>query len=148
MSEAVVLALPHRSGQRRRLERQLSGLPFGAQTRPGPEDPTATVQLQAMMFPERALGEGPMTPAKVRRIRTELALSQTQFGHLLNASTVTVHRWESGRAAPNPWVTEVLQGIGLVLDGHTVADTVRLSLVYRGAVQTLHDLLSFVYVKE
>lgn len=123
------------------------GLPFGATCRPGPDDPTATVELQAIMFGDRRLGEPPVTSDKIARIRKELGLSQKQFGQLLNVSVVTVHRWESGRAQPTRWIGEVLGGIGMVLDNHTVGDSVRLSLVYRGAVHTLHDLLSFVYLK-
>lgn len=141
-AEAQVVPLP----RIRRRPRINPDLPFGATSRPSPEDVTQ-IELQGILFPDRRLGDPPLTPDKIRRIRLELRLSQTQFGQLVNVSTITVGRWERGTAVAGPWLTEALQAIGAVLDHHTVGDTVRLSLVYRGAVATFQDLLSFVYVK-
>lgn len=143
-STANVIKLPRRRPSRAPV---VSDLPFGAGVRPGPEDPTATVQLQAILFPERSLGEHPVTAQKVRKIRGELGLNQRKFGCLLNASAATVQRWESGAGVTGPWIADVLVSIGMVLDHHTVGDSVRLSLHYRGAVATLQDLLSHAYVQ-
>lgn len=145
MSEAAV-ATVYQMPRRRTRQRQNPALAYGATSRPGPEDAT-TIELQALMFPSRGLGEQPLDRDKVRLIREQMKLSQTQFGQLLNVSTVTVSRWERGVAVPTPWLSEALTAFGALLDHHTVGDTVRRALVFRGALSTFQELLAFVYVR-
>lgn len=37
-----------------------------------------------------------MTPKEIRKLRTDLGLSQTEFGMLIGADGKTVSRWETG----------------------------------------------------
>ena len=39
----------------------------------------------------------------IKKLRTELGLSQVQFGQLLGAHFVTVSKWEHGSARPTPY---------------------------------------------
>ena len=38
---------------------------------------------------------------KIKDLRTALGLSQTDFGHKLDVSFMTVHRWETGKSKPH-----------------------------------------------
>lgn len=43
---------------------------------------------------------GPDLPARVRRLRRDLTLTQAQFGERLGVSVITIHRWETGQSRP------------------------------------------------
>ncbi len=45
---------------------------------------------------------------EVRRLRSQLGLTQEQFGDRLGVSTITVHRWESGQSRPRRLAIEKL----------------------------------------
>ena len=45
---------------------------------------------------------------EVRRLRSQLGLTQEQFGDRLGVSTITVHRWESGQSRPRRLAVEKL----------------------------------------
>lgn len=38
---------------------------------------------------------------KVKQVRKQLHLSQTEFGELLGVNFTTVNRWENGKSNPN-----------------------------------------------
>ena len=47
----------------------------------------------------------------VKELRERLGLSQEGLARLLNVSTGSVHRWESGRSNPLPVVIEKLEAL-------------------------------------
>ncbi len=42
-----------------------------------------------------------MTPEEITAIRKSLGITQNKFAQLLEASPVTVNRWENGHASPS-----------------------------------------------
>jgi DNA-binding XRE family transcriptional regulator len=50
-----------------------------------------------------------MTPARVRRIRKALEVSQEGFAHMLWVTWTTVNRWETGAAEPYGIHLRILQ---------------------------------------
>lgn len=52
-----------------------------------------------------------MDRARIRRIRSELGLSQERFAHLLGVSVQSVRRWEGGLVRPLPVIAAKLEDI-------------------------------------
>lgn len=58
-----------------------------------------------------APGHGPDYPERIRRLRAERGLSQTELAEALGVSAVTVRRWEQGRHQPTHVVWRMLLGL-------------------------------------
>lgn len=42
-----------------------------------------------------------MTPEEIKAIRQSLGITQNKFAQLLEASPITINRWENGHVAPS-----------------------------------------------
>lgn len=47
----------------------------------------------------------------VRRSRAAASLTQCDFARLLGVHPITVSKWETGRAIPTPWQTEIARAV-------------------------------------
>jgi putative transcriptional regulator len=63
------------------------------------------LDLRVTAIPEPAKS---MPPGRIRKIRTSLHASQTQFARLLNVSTNTVESWEQGVRRPRQAALKLL----------------------------------------
>lgn len=50
-----------------------------------------------------------MTGAEIRKLRSELNLTQAQLGQLLGVHAVTISRWEHGHERPSPHNAHLLE---------------------------------------
>jgi putative transcriptional regulator len=51
------------------------------------------------------------SPEEIRRIRSEMKLSQSEFAAFLGVSVHTVHSWETGRRSPSPLFRRILDSV-------------------------------------
>ncbi len=49
------------------------------------------------------------TNERIRRLRTELNMTQESFAHEIGVTFATVNRWENGRTTPNKVAQKVLR---------------------------------------
>ena len=52
-----------------------------------------------------------LTPARIRKIRTKLAISQAQFAKILGVNTQSVNFWENGKTTPRPLLKKEMAAI-------------------------------------
>jgi len=52
-----------------------------------------------------------LTPERIRKIRTKLAISQAQFAKILGVNTQSVNFWENGKTSPRSALKKQLAGI-------------------------------------
>ena len=52
-----------------------------------------------------------LTPERIRKIRTKLAISQAQFAKILGVNTQSVNFWENGKTTPRPLLKKELAAI-------------------------------------
>lgn len=50
-----------------------------------------------------------MTPRKIKALRLEMKMTQTQFAEFLGVTFVTVNRWENGKAKPSPLAARAIE---------------------------------------
>ena len=68
-------------------------------------------------FKSKIIGNDPLTPTKIRKIRKMLKLTQFQFGNLLGISKTTISYWENGHLHPcreNQKILHTLATYGIV----------------------------------
>lgn len=51
------------------------------------------------------------SPEKIRRIRSEMNFSQSEFAAFLGVSVHTIHSWETGRRSPSPLFRRILETV-------------------------------------
>ena len=52
-----------------------------------------------------------LTPARIRKIRTKLAISQAQFAKILGVNTQSVNFWENGKTTPRALLKKTMAAI-------------------------------------
>ena len=68
-------------------------------------------------FKSKIIGNDPLTPTKIRKIRKMLKLTQFQFGNLLGIPKTTISYWENGHLHPcreNQKILHTLATYGIV----------------------------------
>lgn len=50
-----------------------------------------------------------LSPERVRHLRRTLGISQQQLADRMGVTNITVHRWENGKASPNPMATILIE---------------------------------------
>jgi DNA-binding transcriptional regulator YiaG len=51
------------------------------------------------------------TPARIRKLRKRLGLTQEQFAHKLGVTFVSVNRWENGHSTPTGLSARALEAL-------------------------------------
>lgn len=64
----------------------------------------------------RRMGSGEMTPADIKRLRSDLTENATTFGARFHRSGRTVEDWEQGRRTPDALALERMHGLRKKLD--------------------------------
>lgn len=55
-------------------------------------------------------------PARVRRLRRKLGLTQEQMAERLGTTNITVHHWEHGQRAPSPMASKLIGMLEQTID--------------------------------
>ena len=83
-----------------------------------------------------------MQGTEIKKIRSDLGLTQVEFGQLLGAHAVTVSRWETDPAfQPTPYQTALLLEFQKAAKAQAFGRTVKNLLVGAGIVAAIYLLL-------
>ncbi len=61
-----------------------------------------------------------MRPAEIRRLRTDLGISQEKFAKAFGVSFATISRWESGKAEPSTDQEQQLEALRELVSGRGI----------------------------
>ena len=90
-----------------------------------------------------------MTPKEVSGLRSQLGLSQVQFGQLLGVHPLTVSRWERGLLVPTPHQTALIESFAKARTAEqTIGDQVANLLMTAGVAVALYALLQAAFSEE
>ena len=75
---------------------------------PAPVQAAAPAQAKAEDAKEKQVR---LTPERIRKIRTKLAISQAQFAKILGVNTQSVNFWENGKTTPRALLKKTMAAI-------------------------------------
>ncbi len=83
-----------------------------------------------------------MMPDTIRSVRNSLGLTQSEFGQLLGAHSMTVSRWELGQLAPSAYQQALMEAFQTASRNRRFNKPIKTLLVGAGIVAVLAFLLS------
>jgi DNA-binding XRE family transcriptional regulator len=93
--------------------------------------------------------ERSIEPVEVERVRRDLRLTRHELASVLGISTATIGRWSVGRRTrPTRLATSVLLLLSARNDLDNLGPQVRRTLMMRGPLHALHELLGVLLPRE
>ncbi len=74
-----------------------------------------------------------MDPREIAQLRTDLGLSQVQFGQLFGTHFMTVSKWERGVLTPNPYQQALMEQFRKTADQKKAKEREQLGKILVGA---------------
>lgn len=83
-----------------------------------------------------------MTGAEIKQLRQDLGMTQAEFGRLVNAHFVTVSKWESSAARPDPYQQGLLDRFAQIQERKKIGDMAKGALITAGVIAALLLILN------